>query len=90
MGKYRSKKVKEYMRSVAELGCICCGRTPELHHPRFNVGLSQRGDDMDVIPLCPEHHRYGKISIHLVKKEFVKRFGTEQELLEKVKRMLDQ
>mgnify|MGYP001243772279 FL=1 len=89
MGKYRSKKVKEYMRSVAELGCICCGRTPELHHPRFNVGLSQRGDDMDVIPLCPEHHRYGKISIHLGKKEFVKRFGTEKELVEKVKRMLE-
>ena len=89
MGKYRSKKVKEYMRSVAELGCICCGRTPELHHPRFDVGLSQRGDDMDVIPLCPEHHRYGKISIHLGKKEFVKRFGTEKELVEKVKRMLE-
>ena len=89
MGKYRSKKVKEYMRSVAELGCICCGRTPELHHPRFNVGLSQRGDDMDVIPLCPEHHRYGKISIHLGKKEFVKRFGTEKELVEKVKRMIE-
>ena len=89
MGKYRSKKVKEYMSSVAELGCICCGRTPELHHPRFNVGLSQRGDDMDVIPLCPEHHRYGKISIHLGKKEFVKRFGTEKELVEKVKRMLE-
>ena len=89
MGKYRSKKVKEYMRSVADLGCICCGRTPELHHPRFNVGLSQRGDDMDVIPLCPEHHRYGKISIHLGKKEFVKRFGTEKELVEKVKRMLE-
>ena len=89
MGKYRSKKVKEYMRSVAELGCICCGRTPELHHPRFNVGLSQRGDDLDVIPLCPEHHRYGKISIHLGKKEFVKRFGTEKELVEKVKRMLE-
>ena len=79
MGKYRSKKVKEYMWSVAELGCICCGRTPELHHPRFNVGLSQRGDDMDVIPLCPEHHRHGKISIHLGKKEFIKRFGTEKE-----------
>ena len=89
MGKYRSKKVKEYMRSVAELGCICCGRTPELHHPRFNVGLSQRGDDMHVIPLCPEHHRYGKISIHLGKKEFIKRFGTEKELVEKVKRMLE-
>ena len=89
MGRYRSKKVKEYMRSVAELGCICCGRTPELHHPRFNVGLSQRGDDMDVIPLCPEHHRYGKISIHLGKKEFVKRFGTEKELVEKVKRMIE-
>ena len=89
MGKYRSKKLIEYMRSVAELVCICCGRTPELHHPRFNVGLSQRGDDMDVIPLCPEHHRYGKISIHLGKKEFVKRFGTEKELVEKVKRMLE-
>ena len=89
MGKYRSKKVKEYMRSVAELGCICCGRIPELHHPRFNVGLSQRGDDMDVIPLCPEHHRYGKISIHLGKKEFIKRFGTEKELVEKLKRMLE-
>jgi hypothetical protein len=51
--------------------------------------MGQRSSDMDVIPLCPTHHRLGKISIHLGKKEFIKRFGTEQELLEKVKRMLE-
>ena len=89
MGRYRSKKLKDYMRSVADLGCICCGAIPELHHPRFNVGMGQRSSDMDVIPLCPTHHRLGKISIHLGKKEFIKRFGTEQELLDKVKRMLE-
>lgn len=88
MAKYKSKAVREYMRKVADLNCICCGAEAELHHPRFNVGLSQRANDMDVIPLCPHHHRFGKDSIHLGKKLFIEKFGTEQELLKKVKEMV--
>ncbi|BCV04484.1 MAG: hypothetical protein CM15mV87_180 [Caudoviricetes sp.] len=67
MAKYKSKAVREYMRKVADLNCICCGVEAELHHPRFNFGLSQRANDMDVIPLCPRHQDLEKTLFILVK-----------------------
>jgi len=55
---------------VASLGCILCrkfdmaqeGRTL-LHHARKGQGMSQRGSDWLVIPLCREHH-VGKTGVH--------------------------
>jgi hypothetical protein len=48
---------------------------------------------MDGIPLCPMHHR-GTVhpaipSIHLAKRAFIKRFGTEEELLQLVQQLID-
>ena len=81
---------------VAELGCIVCrregnGPTPaELHHPRKDVGMSQRASDWDVIPLCYLHHRKGGhgVALHAGPETFEARFGTEAELLDHVWRML--
>lgn len=53
------------MDLAASLGCLPCAMdgyldTPaQLHHPRAEAGLSERGDDMEVIPMCEKHHLHG-------------------------------
>ena len=93
--KTRTKAMKAYMDRVAELGCIAClidgnpGTPAELHHPRTDAGAGQKAPDSDVIPLCPPHHR-GTMhpivpSIHLDRLKFIATFGTEAELLERLR-----
>ena len=89
MAKYKTKSEQDYMSRVADLGCICCGQPAELHHPRRHTGLGLRSSNYDVIPLCPNHHRLGKVSIHLGKAQFERTFGTEKDLLKKVKKGLE-
>lgn len=89
------KAEKEHMNRVAALGCVLCrrlgyGESPcELHHPRTGVGMAQRASNMDVIGLCPEHHR-GNLGLHgMGRKAFEKFYGvTELDLLEQVKNLL--
>ena len=86
-----TKDEKRYMADAASLGCIACrlswyGHTPaELHHPRSGQGMSQRASNMNVIPLCPQHHRgtmHPQVaSIHMDKARFEALFGTEAELV---------
>lgn len=86
---------KKHMNRVAELGCSVCRRmgyegTPaELHHPRSGVGMGKRSSHMDVLPICPEHHR-GKTGVHgLGTKGFPKYWGfTEADLLDDVRKLL--
>jgi len=93
-----SKAEKEHMSKVAALGCVACRLigyydTPaELHHPRSGQGVGQRASNFDVIPLCPTHHRQGGygVAIHAGKKAFEDKFGTENELLELTRRLLDE
>ena len=73
------------MSAVAELGCAVCRRmgcagTPaELHHKRAGTGAGRRSSHMDVIPLCPEHHR-GKTGLHgLGTKGFPKHWGFDED-----------
>lgn len=90
-----TKAEKQYMGKVAEIGCILCkhlnlGETPaELHHPRTGTGAGLRASNMDVIPLCPEHHR-GNSGLHgMGRKAFEKYYGiTELQLMEKVQECL--
>ena len=83
-------KAQRHMQNVASLGCIACRRTgkgatpAEVHHILRN---GKRIDDFSVLPLCTRHHREGVndehyVSRHPWKREFEKRYGTEQELLE--------
>ena len=84
MAKKRPNKVeRERLRTIGEMPCYACFQDgfetqSEVHHIRKNTGLSIRPDHRLTIPLCPNHHRFGKVSIHLGKKAFVERYGTEQ------------
>jgi hypothetical protein len=87
---------KKHMSQVASLGCIIkditCGGRLELHHPT-GAGMAKRASHFDVIPLCFNHHSaqtplpFG-YSVHKGTKTFESRYGTQQELLEKVKSKL--
>ena len=70
--------------------CFQDGRetNAEVHHIRSNTGLGLVTKHFATIPLCSSHHRTKK-SVHLGKREFVKRYGTEQEILEKVNREIE-
>jgi len=82
------------MDSVCRMGCIVCrnlgfGETPcEIHHVRFLVGGGQRAGNLDVLGLCPPHHRLGGhgVAYHAGPETWEENFGTERELLEQTKR----
>ena len=85
---------RKWMQQVADYGCVACEidgltRPAEIHHIRKHTGMGLRPSHSDTIPLCYSHHRTGKISVHLGKKEFEKRYGTEQEILKKVNREIE-
>lgn len=79
-----------WIENIVNIGCIACYKegkpnTPaEVHHPRIGAGMSQRASDEEAIPLCPAHHRGTNhphvSSIHLDKDNFIRKYGTEQEL----------
>ncbi|MND38628.1 hypothetical protein D3C76_47660 [compost metagenome] len=93
-----TKDEKAHLSRVVAIGCIAClisgmpGTPAEVHHPRAGVGKGKKASHFDAIPLCPAHHR-GTMhpqepSIHLAKRAFIERFGTEAELLERVRQEL--
>jgi hypothetical protein len=95
-GRNPNKKEKIWMDSISTLGCIVCrvhfdcDSPAEVHHID---GKTKEGAHMNTIPLCYRHHREGVnndmyVSRHPYKTEFVKRYGTEEELLQKVKDLL--
>ena len=89
--KVATKAEKERLAQIGSMPCYACfqdGREvdAEVHHIRKHTGMGLRPPHSDTIPLCHSHHRTGKISVHLGKKEFEKRYGTEQEILKKINR----
>lgn len=80
-----------HLSKVAALGCIICGMPPEIHHLRHGMGMGQRNNYLNAIPLCHKHHRTGGhgVALHAGQKTFEANFGTELELLEKVKAMIE-
>lgn len=88
--------MKIKVHQIAELGCIVCRNLgyfdspAEVHHLRDGVGMSQRNDDSNAIPLCPLHHRLGNygVAFHAGKKEFERKYGTERELLKQVHELI--
>jgi hypothetical protein len=94
MAKKPNKLERERLQAVADMPCYACfqdGRetNAEVHHIRSQTGLGLRPSHFATIPLCPSHHRTGKVSVHLGKKAFVERYGTEKEILEKVNREIE-
>jgi hypothetical protein len=80
---------KRRFARVAEIGCIICGGIAEIHH--CGTAMGRRKNHDLVIPLCHSHHRSGGygVAIHAGKKAWEEIYGTEQELLEKVSKMVD-
>jgi hypothetical protein len=95
MAKKRPNKIeRERLATIGNMPCYACfqdGRetNAEVHHIRKHTGMGLRPSHFDTIPLCSGCHRTNKISVHLGKREFVKRYGTEQEILEKVNREIE-
>ena len=83
-----TKEEKIWMDKVAELGCFVCQRPATLHHIRNNgtgnVGIGKRSSHFEVIPLCYEHHQ-GNTGIHMDKKNFENKYGTEKQILDIVR-----
>lgn len=82
---------KAYMNAVAQLGCLICRQPAELHHVRNNTGIGLRPSHYNVIPLCHCHHRTNNFghAVHNGVKTFEANYGTQQEMLERVRNMLD-
>ena len=91
--KVATKKEKEWMRKVSELDCYCCGSPAEVHHIRSlktGSGIGLRPSHFNILPLCSVHHRTGKISVHLGKKAFEQKYGTEEQLKKKLRERLEE
>jgi len=72
-------RLSDWYRQVADLGCLCCGSPAELHHPR-----GRKLTPWYVLPLCPKHHRGGRLSIHGAKRTFRQTWGLEKDLFDKM------
>ena len=94
MAKKPNKLERERLATIGNMPCYACyieGRevAAEVHHIRSHTGISCRPSHFATIPLCPSHHRTGKVSVHLGKKAFIAKYGTEQEILEKTNREIE-
>lgn len=91
-----TKAERIHLSALVRLGCIVCrrlghGLTPaEIHHPRSLAGMGQKSSHWDAIPLCPTHHRTGGhgVALHAGQRTWEANFGTESELLEKVRELM--
>lgn len=95
----RSPTVEEraWMNAIVELGCICClldGHAPRPTAVHHILRGGQRMGHLYTLPLCdPGHHQggapLGLVSRHPYKARFEERYGTEEELLARVKGLLE-
>ena len=91
------KAEKEHLDAVTELGCIVCRNetgqrtASQIHHVRMGKGLGQRASHFETIPLCHWHHQNGPIGVafHAGRAMWEWLYGTEEELLEQVTRLLE-
>lgn len=90
-------KAHRHIQAVKELGCLVCRNTGLGYSPADAHHLLRNGrriDDFHVIPLCEKHHRSGHnnevaVSRHPWRKAFEHRYGTEMELLEQTRKLLE-
>lgn len=87
-----NKREREWMARVADYGCIACRmegnfRQAAVHHI---VSGNKRMGHLFTLPLCdPGHHQNGAqfdmVSVHPYKARFEAKYGTQLELLAKLK-----
>jgi len=83
---------KKWLQHLVDIGCIVCRLNdiyspPDIHHI---LRSGKKQTDLETIPLCFIHHRSGlnnevAVSRHPHKREFEKRYGTENELFKQCK-----
>ena len=85
----RIREGKIHMARVARLPCVICHRRPvHVHHCIHGRYSQRRASDFEVIPLCPECHLFGPLSIHQDKAAWRDRNGADHEYLPVVADML--
>ncbi len=91
-----TKAEREWMEAIGELSCMLsftgqCGGRLERHHI---TRAGRRIDHMHTLPLCTWHHgpqtplAIGE-AVHKGKKMFEKKYGSQFELLKKLKEQLN-
>ena len=89
-----TKKEKEHLKKVAEIGCVACRilgyyNTPaEIPHIKGKNMMGKKSSHFETIPLCPYHHRTSNESYHHSPKSFTEKFGTQEYLLEYTREIL--
>lgn len=92
-----TKAERQHLDRVASLGCIACymdgnpGTPAEIHH-LTGGGMGKKTASATAVGLCPPHHR-GTMhpavpSIHLDKRAFLDKYGSEWRLLEQVQKLI--
>ena len=89
---------RKWMQQVSDNGCVACLQDglnvpAEIHHIRSlktGSGMGLRPPHTKILPLCASHHRTGKISVHLGKKAFVEKYGSEDLLKQRVRERIEQ
>ena len=85
---------KKWMEAVSNYGCIACHQDglnvpAEIHHIRKHTGMGLRPSHFNILPLCASHHRTSKISVHLGKSAFEKKYGTEEQLEKQLRERIE-
>lgn len=86
-----TRKERDYLQTVAQLGCIACrnsgqpGTPAEVHHQRSGTGVGRRASHFDTMPLCPGHHRFYEDAIHRNATLFTKHYGLERDLVKQTR-----
>jgi Recombination enhancement, RecA-dependent nuclease len=85
-----TKAEKQHLDLIASLGCMVCRQPAQIHHIRSGMGMGQKSGHFRAIPLCPKHHLTGGhgVAFHAGKKAWQEKFGTEEELLDKLYEMI--
>ena len=92
--KVKTKAEKERLQTIAEMPCYACFQDgvetqSEVHHIRKHTGMGLRPSHTSILPLCSVHHRTGKISVHLGKSAFEKKYGTEEQLEKQLRERIE-
>jgi hypothetical protein len=80
---------ERYMADVRQLPCVCCGRFPSAaHHPIMGRFAQRRASDLDVIPLCYDHHQ-GAAGIHTKPAAWRTLYGADIHYIEPTRRAVE-
>lgn len=85
-----TKAEKKWMDFLSQHGCVICRSPTEIHHL---LSGGRRIGHLHSISLCMIHHRSGRndsvVSRHPWRKAFEQKYGTEAQLLEKLRSLYE-